>query len=37
MCLAIPGKLLDIDNNDGISRTGTVDFGGMRHRVSLAC
>ena len=37
MCLAIPGKLLSIDGEDPITRTGKVDFGGIVKEVSLAC
>jgi hydrogenase expression/formation protein HypC len=34
MCLAIPGKLLDIFS-DGDIRMGSVDFGGVKKRVCL--
>jgi hydrogenase expression/formation protein HypC len=37
MCLAIPGELIAIDDqNDGFP-TGTVSFAGVRREVSLAC
>lgn len=35
MCLAVPGKLLDI-TGDGVLRSGTVSFGGINKQVSLA-
>ena len=35
MCLAIPGKVLEIEG-DGIEKAGIVDFGGVRKRVNLA-
>jgi hydrogenase expression/formation protein HypC len=34
MCLAIPGKILDISNKDGL-RAGRVEFGGIVNRVCL--
>lgn len=34
MCLAIPGKILDISNKDGL-RAGRVEFGGMVNQVCL--
>lgn len=37
MCLAVPGKIISIDGNEQITRTGKVDFGGVVNRVSLAC
>jgi hydrogenase expression/formation protein HypC len=36
MCLAIPGKLLSITNEDEIHRSGKVDFGGVARSVNLA-
>lgn len=36
MCLAVPGKLLEITDAGDLSRTGRVDFGGMTREVSLA-
>lgn len=37
MCLAVPGKLLNIDDRDDpLRRRGSVDFGGVRKEVSLA-
>lgn len=37
MCLAIPGKLLSIQGEDILERTGKVDFGGVVKEISLAC
>jgi len=37
MCLAVPGKVLDIRGNDPLLRTGRVSFGGAVKEVSLAC
>jgi hydrogenase expression/formation protein HypC len=36
MCLAVPGKILSIINDDGIMRTGRVSFGSMVKEVNLA-
>ena len=37
MCLAIPGKILSIDDSQGeLVRTGKVSFGGIVKEVSLA-
>lgn len=36
MCLAIPGKLTEIDDAAGEFRTGRVNFGGITKMVSLA-
>ena len=35
MCLAIPGKILEILENDPVLRTGKVSFGGVVKDVSL--
>ena len=37
MCLAIPGKLLSVEDEDPVVRMGKVDFGGIVKDVSLAC
>ncbi len=37
MCLAIPGKVLSITGEDPLTRTGTVDFGGVQRVVNLTC
>jgi hydrogenase expression/formation protein HypC len=36
MCLAIPGKILSIEDNESLMRTGKVDFGGIIKDISLA-
>jgi hydrogenase expression/formation protein HypC len=37
MCLAVPGKLLEIaEGDDPLARTGKVSFGGMVKQVNLA-
>lgn len=36
MCLAIPGKILDTNGEEGFQRTGRVDFGGVVKEVNLA-
>jgi hydrogenase expression/formation protein HypC len=37
MCLAIPGRILEISDEDIFFRTGRVSFGGIVKQVSLAC
>ena len=37
MCLAIPGKLISIEGDEVLDRTGKVDFSGVVKEVSLAC
>ncbi len=36
MCLAVPGKLLTIDGNDPLTRSGRVSFGGIIKEINLA-
>ena len=36
MCLAIPGKILDVSGDDPLLRTGRVSFGGALKEVNLA-
>ena len=36
MCLAVPGKILDIENSDPLSVSGRVDFGGIIKQINLA-
>lgn len=36
MCLAIPGKILEIEEADPLLRTGRVQFGGIIKQVNLA-
>lgn len=35
MCLAVPGKIVELDEEDAM-RMGKVDFGGVIHEASLA-
>ena len=37
MCLAVPGKILSIDEQNPVVRSGRVEFGGIVKEVSLAC
>ena len=37
MCLAVPGKIIAITNEDPLFRSGKVDFGGVAREISLAC
>ena len=37
MCLAVPGRVLEITGDDACFRTGRVNFGGVIKDVSLAC
>lgn len=37
MCLAVPGRILEITGDDPCSRSGRVSFGGVIKDVSLAC
>lgn len=36
MCLAVPGKIIRIDNDDPMQRVGRVDFGGVIKDVHLS-
>jgi hydrogenase expression/formation protein HypC len=36
MCLAVPGRLLDISGDDPLTRLGRVDFGGVVKEINLA-
>ncbi|NEO26059.1 MAG: HypC/HybG/HupF family hydrogenase formation chaperone, partial [Kamptonema sp. SIO4C4] len=36
MCLAVPGKIVKIQGEDPLYRTGKVSFGGVLKEVSLA-
>ena len=36
MCLAIPGKIVEIRGDDPVTRTGTVDFGGVSKEINLS-
>lgn len=37
MCLAIPGRIISVSEDDSILRTGKVDFSGIVKDVALAC
>ena len=37
MCLAVPGKVLDISGDDPLLRTGRVSFNGIIKSVSFTC
>lgn len=37
MCLAVPGKILEVNGEDPVFRSGKVSFGGIVKDVSLAC
>jgi hydrogenase expression/formation protein HypC len=37
MCLAVPGKVLDIVGDDPLLRTGRVSFNGVIKQVSFTC
>ncbi len=37
MCLAIPGKIVNIDVQNVWTRNGLVDFGGVTRDVNLTC
>jgi len=36
MCLAVPGRILDVSGDDPLLRVGRVDFGGPVKEISLA-
>jgi hydrogenase expression/formation protein HypC len=36
MCLAVPGKIISINGEESLGRTGRVSFGGVVKEVSLA-
>jgi hydrogenase expression/formation protein HypC len=36
MCLAVPGRLLDVSGDDPLTRLGRVDFGGVVKEINLA-
>ena len=36
MCLAVPGKIVSIDGDQPLERTGRIDFGGIVKEASLA-
>jgi len=36
MCLAVPGQIISISDNESLLRTGQIDFSGISKQVSLA-
>lgn len=36
MCLAVPGRIISIEDGDPLLRSGRVDFGGVVKRVNFA-
>jgi hydrogenase expression/formation protein HypC len=36
MCLAVPGKIIEISGDNPLERHGQIDFSGIRKKVSLA-
>jgi hydrogenase expression/formation protein HypC len=36
MCLAVPGKIVEIRDNDPVTRMGAVDFGGVLKEINLS-
>ena len=36
MCLAVPGKIVSVNETDPLFRLGVVDFGGVTREVNLA-
>jgi len=37
MCLAIPGRIVSIEDEDPVVRRGRVEFGGIIREIALAC
>jgi hydrogenase expression/formation protein HypC len=36
MCLAVPGKIVEVRDNDPVTRMGAVDFGGALKEINLS-
>lgn len=36
MCLAVPGKIISLTEDDPLARMGTIDFSGIHKDISLA-
>jgi hydrogenase expression/formation protein HypC len=36
MCLAVPGKIINISGDEPLVRMGTIDFSGIKKEISLA-
>lgn len=37
MCLAVPGRIIDVTSDSGCTRHGRVDFAGVVREVNLTC
>lgn len=37
MCLAVPGQIVEVNEQDPLFRLGVVDFGGVSREANLAC
>ena len=37
MCLAVPGKIISIEGDDPLLRSGKVSFGGVSKQINLTC
>ena len=37
MCLAVPGRIVSIEGDDPLLRSGHVDFGGIVKEINLCC
>ncbi len=37
MCLAVPGRIVELTDTDPVTRTGRVSFGGIVRSVNLSC
>jgi hydrogenase maturation factor len=36
MCLAVPGKIIEIDDSSDLERSGTINFGALNKKANLA-
>ena len=36
MCLAVPGRIVEINGDDAVTRSARVDFGGLTRSIGLA-
>lgn len=36
MCLAVPGRVISLSNDDGVAKVGRIDFGGTIKDASMA-
>lgn len=37
MCLAVPGRIVEVTDTDPVTRSGRVSFGGVVRAVNLSC